>query len=65
MFVLPFLNINKAEKILFIPNRATEGEEVGTATVTLSVTNKLEFSAATLTGCAVAGAAASKIPSHE
>jgi len=34
--------------------------ESGTATVTVTITNKLEFSDATLTGCVVVGAAACK-----
>ena len=49
-------------KIRLYYDRATGDVDTGTATVTLSITNKLEFSATTLTGCAVAGAAASKIP---
>lgn len=43
---------------------ATEGGDaakVGTATVTLSIKNKLEFSSATLTGCVAEGATAGKL----
>jgi len=38
----------------------TDNTEVGTATITLNIQNKLEFATATLTGCVVTGSAACK-----
>ena len=41
-----------------------DAAKVGTATVTLNIKNKLEFSSATLTGCVVEGATAGKLHCH-